>query len=508
MPRPSFAGLDIRDEKWKLSDAVEIDNEMLSRKLDEFGPEGLSLYEFQKVAVYFMILNRGTCLVCDEMGLGKTIEVIAYWWYDPGPTLVVCPANYKFGWAEEFLRWTDAKVAVVQPGMTKRAKERWERKGIRILDKKSSFSQDNIDILIVNYEHFKAKLDARNHIHMNEITSKIEIEFEPDLMVLDECQRLSKYKSQSNKAAIKMGWTALKILGLTGTPIRNRTSDFFSVLKLINPDEFHDWLAFVMRYCNGRYRIIRSDEWKEVLEYKGTSHWGELAIKLKDFMVRREREQVLPQLPKKTRQIIRVDIDKRYQKTERALYERGVDSFSLISSLRQEAAFWKVLENISLIHDIYKIQNCLVIYYHHKLVGDQLEIELKSYSTGKIDGSIPSHERQELVHQFQSGDLDIMLVSITAGGTGIRLDRCAHGVFVEPEWSPSTVLQAEDRLSSVNQKNPVMIYHLMAADTIDEMFYNQLEDKMNSIGKIIQMDHGAGGGMSEQVLGYLNEKYE
>ena len=110
-------------------------------------------------------------------------------------------------------------------------------------------------------------------------------------------------------------------------------------------------------------------------------------------------------------------------------------------------------------------------------------------------------EKSELIEAFQSGRKQLALVSTTAAGEGIRLDKASKAIFVEPEWSPSTVLQAESRLISVRMKSHVQIYHFIANDTLDEMFYDQLESKMENISLALD------GSINKATMKYLNNKF-
>ncbi len=506
LPKPQFHGVDIEDQKWKYSNSLSLDHNLLSQKLDEFGGD-YQLYDFQKACIYFIILNQGRLLICDEMGLGKTIEIIGYYWYHPVKTVVICPANYKFGWAKEFVKWMGPlQIGVFQPKITKSSQKYYEELGIQILNKFSDLS--TLDILIVNYEYIKGQDGQRKGILGNSLVQRILGNFKPVRIVIDEADRISNYRAQTTKGCLKIAWNCKDVIGLTGTPIRNRTADFYTILKLISPNQFKDWKKFVMRYCNGNYvqRYTKGGVVKEYLDYSGSSNWGELAIKIKPFMIRRERTDVLPQLPPKIRQIVPLEIEG-YNKFEKHIFDSNESTLSIISTLRLHVASHKIPAAQELMRKVLEDSQSLVVYYHHKMIGLQLGyiLEEMKVSFDKIDGSVPSWKRQKLVDNFQEGKINCMLLSTKAAGTGIRLDRCCKGIFVEPQWSPSTILQAEDRLSSVNQKNQVHIYHLHAVGTVEDLFYLSLDDKMKAIKRIINMDYSEGG-LIEAATKYISDR--
>jgi SNF2 family DNA or RNA helicase len=85
-----------------------------------------------------------------------------------------------------------------------------------------------------------------------------------------------------------------------------------------------------------------------------------------------------------------------------------------------------------------------------------------------LDGSTPENQRRAAVTAFQSGDGDLFLISLRAGGSGLNLTAADYVIHMDPWWNPAVEDQASDRAHRIGQQRPVTVYRLVAKDTIEE----------------------------------------
>ena len=103
----------------------------------------------------------------------------------------------------------------------------------------------------------------------------------------------------------------------------------------------------------------------------------------------------------------------------------------------------------------------------------------------RIDGSTPAEKRQQNVANFQSGSVNIALLSIMAAGTGITLTAASTVVFGELFWVPGVMIQAEDRVHRLSQTENVDIYHLLGKNTLDSHIYKNLIYKLKTLDALV-----------------------
>jgi len=119
----------------------------------------------------------------------------------------------------------------------------------------------------------------------------------------------------------------------------------------------------------------------------------------------------------------------------------------------------------------------LIVNKHHALVFSQFvshlaivrkTLDSKGIKYQYLDGSTPLHEREKSVKRFQSGEGDLFLISLKAGGLGLNLTAADYVIHLDPWWNPAVEDQASDRAHRIGQTRPVTIYRLVAENTIEE----------------------------------------
>jgi SWI/SNF-related matrix-associated actin-dependent regulator 1 of chromatin subfamily A len=460
----------------EMSGAVElkpVDAEELSQRLSAVLPAGLELYPFQKVGVAFAEASHGRCLIGDDMGVGKTIQALAYAALYPKerPLVIVSPANVKYNWKKEASKWLpNESVHVVDSG------------------KASAF--EPADIIIINYDLMNKQQDRLAQLS-------------PAITVFDEIHYLKNSKAQRTAASIRVGRLSQKVIGLSGTAISSRPAEFFNSLNLLSSSQFPSEWDFKQRYC---------DPWHNGFgwDFKGASNTKELNERTRDMCIRRLKKEVLTELPDKVRQFIPIELSK----SERKEYDDKQDEYyytmdshyaheiplpkgfmlNMLSDLRHICGRMKVPRAVEWIGSRYDLTDGkpLVVFCHHKDVlsgiADQLSAA-KQYIPirhDRIDGSVSSKRRQEIVESFQSGGLDVLLCNTIAAKEGITLTAADTVLFIEREWVPTDEEQAEDRVYRMGQESQsVHAVYLSVANSIDEHFDRVIEGKRQVVKAVL-----------------------
>jgi SWI/SNF-related matrix-associated actin-dependent regulator 1 of chromatin subfamily A len=290
----------VLQEKWE-----EIDSGLGSAKAKETTVDLSRLkhkpYPFQEKGIAFIEGKKGRALVGDDMGLGKTIQAIGYASMHPEfrRIVVVCTASSKYNWQREIEKWTGEKAVILggilAPNMAIEFDNRW---------------------LIINYDVLGLKSSEATRKEIDEVSGKRKwmpkgtwagylTQIKADLILLDETQKIKNDKAIRSKATLYMCKNASKVIGLTGTPIKNRPIEIFTLIKAINPHIFPSKRSFGEKFCG-----LTHNGWGWV--YDGATNLDELhRILCNTIMIRRKKDEVLPELPKKVRTVIPVDITNR-----------------------------------------------------------------------------------------------------------------------------------------------------------------------------------------------------
>ena len=445
-------------------------------------PEGLTYLPYQLAGIDYA-MKRDKTLIADEMGLGKTIQAIGVAnMLEAKKITIVCPASIKLNWKRELEKWLtyDINIEILSG-----------RKNLEV-------EKASAGIRIINYD----VLDAWT-----------ELLADTELLIVDESQYVKNNKSKRTKAVAKLSKKATKVLLLTGTPVLNRPVELWSQLSMLGNPLGDSWFHFVKNYCNARQTQFGWD-------VSGSKNVGELGQKLRQtVMVRREKKEVLKELPDKRRQVIEVsgskynkfikaekDADSGYQNKKRDLknkikqadsegreaYENDVNELreleinhiSEMAILRHETALAKVPDLIEHVNILLEQTDKIIVFVHHRDVMGLLKKEYSGQCVS-IMGGDKIEERQAVIDKFQTDPkIRVFLGSIKAAGTGITLTAASTVVFGELDWTPATISQCEDRAHRMGQKNMVLIHHLVVNDSIDAKMAKMLVRKQTMINKI------------------------
>lgn len=426
-------------------------------------------FPFQKTGVAYVLKNKRV-IVGDQMGLGKTGQsIMAITAANSFPCLVICPATIKENWRREWSIWTDKRAVVLTDNMI----DSWPR----------YFDRGLADVFIVNYESLKKYFvkevkeskkftmkDIKFHDNVNRISS----------VIIDESHRCKNSKTQQSKFTQGICEGKEFVLALTGTPVINKPSDLIQQLNIIGQMEhFGGYRVFNDMYC----------------ETKTSAALEHLNAKLRrTCFYRREKHEVLKDLPSKTRQVVYCDIDNRkeyweaeedlalYLKTYREKSDAEVQKSMMgeimvrMGALKNISARGKLATVYEFVDDVLESGEKLVLFAHLKEVIHKVHARYPQAVT--ITGDDSHEERQQSVDRFQQDpSCQLILCSIQAAGVGITLTAASRVAFIEFAWHPAIHDQAEDRCHRIGQVDNVQCTYFAGRNTIDEQIYTLIEEK-------------------------------
>lgn len=433
---------------------LEVDPELRVIQLSEQSKVAADtgLYPFQVEGVDW--LSKGNLrLLGDDMGLGKTVQTImALPKAEDCAALVVVPASLKYNWRKELEKWRPELNACI------------------IANEKSFRLPAFGEVVIANYENLPAYLEP----HKISPTSKsweLMVTWPNDSMrdhaknitlIVDEAQRVKNYKTKRSKRIKGLAMSAKNVWALTGTPLENRPEDLYGILESLQMQMkvFGGWTKFV-GYMNG-YK----NRW-------GGYEWGRpspiVPELLRRVMLRRKREDVLPDLPAKTYTFHKVGLprelkahmDDLWDRYSSTIKEKNLPPFEEFSGIRAKLAKSRIDDLVELVEEHEEDNIPLVVFSAHL---DPLDELAKREGWAKITGDVSPAERQRVVDQFQNGELKGVAVSIKAGGVGLTLTRAWKAIFVDLDWVPGANQQAEDRICRIGQESSKIEIVRMVSD--------------------------------------------
>lgn len=462
-----------------------------------------TLKPFQVAALQYLANVKYT-LVADDMGLGKTRVTLEHLAasldYHDKLNIIVAPASLKINWLVEYDKWFADKPNGLKPHIFKGNKNR------------NRYTFEEANVIICSYGELP-KLMAQPRL--GTFTKKTVLEgtkkkkiltFSPSpnlklgKFVLDEAHYVKTPEAERSRCARLLSELADSRLFLTGTPMTNAPIDLFNLLNLLVPHHFNDRMTFAKRYCEaqqGQYGWVMN----------GADHLEELSMFLrKTVMLRRDKVNVLDQLPDKSRQLLvlpsngsdsfikaeregikaqqqtlsqiqqhidelkangmTVDNDQ-YKAALKRMGQAKFAAFEALAKLRYLTAISKIPMAIEYIEQVLAANEPVVVFAHHRDVLNALKEHFGNRAS-LIMGGISGEDRQKAVEDFQNGVTDIFLGSIMAAGTGLTLTRARYVVFIELDWTSANISQAEDRCWRMGQKNNVVVVHIVYDESIDQ----------------------------------------
>lgn len=427
----------------------------------------MKLLRYQLVGVKLLKRFKGIALLADEQGLGKTVQSLEYAYQgNHFPCIVVCPAVAKLHWKEEAYRHRRIKSSVcysMSPPVT------------------IEFE----DIVIVNYDILFRWIPLL-------------VALKPKLIILDEVHGIANHNSQRTKAVRKLCSNVKRVIALSGTPLVNRPFELWPTLNILRPDKFPSRFSFGHRYCNAQYVFGR---W----EFRGATRLKELNRLLTETcMIRRTKEEVLSDLPKKRHHVLPLEIKRRkeYEKAETDLIAWLTEKFSIVravramrnerfvrfSYLKHLTAQLKVDSVVDWIKEFLKESDGkLLVGTVHKDILATIQESLKTLTkVVTIDGSRSEKQRREAERYFrQDPDTRVLVGNIKAAGVCLNLPEAKAVLLAELPFTPGAVQQFIDRAHRLTTTHEVDVYFAVGTSTLDEKLCRILDSKMGILNQVL-----------------------
>ncbi|WP_295884741.1 DEAD/DEAH box helicase [uncultured Thiohalocapsa sp.] len=441
------------------------------------------LYPYQVDGVAFLA-GRGRALLADDMGLGKTLQAIAaaYWLHrndNVERVLIVCPASLKLQWVREIERFTGADAHLVQGRLDERAVQYRKGRGF----------------YVINYE-----LVLRDLSVINETLA-------PDLLILDEAQRIKNWRTKIATAIKRI--PSRYAFVLSGTPLENRLEDLYSLMQVVDSRV----LGPLWRYM-ADFHI--TDERGKVLGYRNLS---ELRRRLAPVMLRRDRALVRDQLPDRIEQ--RRDLPLSPKQAE--IHDDALNAAAMLAQIskrrpltpseqnRMMAALQKArmacnaaglvdketrgspkLDELASILE----EGCqlagqkAVVFSQWAQMGEMVEERVRHMGLGcvRLHGGVPSTKRGELLDRFHNDDACQVFISTDAGGTGLNLQCASLLVNLDIPWNPAVLDQRVARIHRLGQRSKVQVVHLVAEDGYEAQVLGLVQGKRDLFDNVVDAD--------------------
>ena len=407
-----------------------------------------TLRSYQQQGINWLCFVRDAGLgavLADDMGLGKTLQTLCA---VRGRTLVVCPRSVVHNWADEIRRFRpDMKYSIYHGSQ-------------RELDPKA-------DITLTTYAVLRIDLEALKKVPWA-------------TLVLDEAQAIKNPDSQVARAAYQV--EAEFRIALSGTPVENRLEELWSQLHFTNRGLLGGRSDFAERYAKpisaGHAEVAKR-----------------LRSRIRPFLLRRMKQDVAPELPPRTNAVLYCELEDE----ERVVYDaiKVATKKEVVAKLKAGGSVLLALEALLRLRQaachsqlipgqtaatsskIVRLLDALdqaaaeghkaLVFSQWTSLLDLVEPHLRDAGIAftRLDGS--TRDRGAVVAEFQSeGGPPVMLVSLKAGGTGLNLTAADHVFLLDPWWNPAVEDQAADRAHRIGQERPVMVYRLVAKDTVEE----------------------------------------
>ena len=448
--------------------------------LDFTSMDGKHPYKFQVEGALFGIASNARCLIADEMGLGKTVQALMIAWSCPKELtriLVLCKAGLKSQWSKEVTRWCG---------------DEWLG---QVINNENDSFVPGVKALILSFDTLWRFKDIEAWVKRSRVK----------LVILDEVQHIKNSDSKRTNGVREVCRYVDHVVGLSGTPIKNHAGEYFPILNLLRPDLFpskkHYDQVWVDSYWDG-----------DKLKYGGLKNAARFFEFTKSFILRRTRQEVLPDLPSITRDYkfseLGPVVEEAYKSTLRdfqqyynyggindSAIQKSANILAYLSKMRHLTGIAKIEPVIDYVQDFLEsTDRKIVIFCHHKDVGaallsrlEELREQYPQMGRGilSIQG-IDADARAPIVEMFANPDFRVLIAGELASSEGLNLQFCSDCILMERQWNPANEEQAEARFIRIGQTAlAVNAMYPIAVGTVDEFFSEIVEKKRGYCANVV-----------------------
>jgi SNF2 family DNA or RNA helicase len=468
--------LEYLDRENELAEGLDLERQLLEKLRRGRDPlNGVlktKLLPYQERGAIFAAC-RGRVVLADDMGLGKTVQALAAAEMlrrrrGIQRVLVVAPASVKYQWKTEIEKFTDLPAQVID-GLLPRRRELYAS------PKFFNLSSYELVLKDVRYMH----------------------ELAPDLIILDEAQRIRNWTTATARTIKQL--KSRYAFVLSGTPLENKLEELFSVVEFIDGRRLGPAFRFLHEHR-------MEDETGRLIGYRGLDR---IHDQLAPILLRRTRQEVLKDLPKRTDQILHVPLTPQQaepyweqndilgalmRKWERQGWLSEVDQKRILCCLQNmrmlcNSTFLfdkksnyspKLAEFREIVRELAIEENRkVVVFSEYERMTHLAGEELKKLGIGfvSLHGGVPSRNRGALMEKFRRDAECRVFLSTDAGGVGLNLQAASAVINFEPPWNPARLEQRIGRVHRLGQAHPVHVVHLLTEGSIEERVWETLKLK-------------------------------
>lgn len=439
----------------------------LDTMLREYQKDG---YRWMKTLSYYGLGG----ILADDMGLGKTIQSISFIVSELDeirtqklPALIVCPSSLLYNWQSEFSKFAPEIQAVILDG--NKSERRKMQNGLK-----------EIDVIIISYPLLRSDIKWYEQQKFHSV-------------FYDEAQAFKNPITQTARSVKKID--AKHRFALTGTPVENSLEELWSIFHVVFPGLF--------RGLKDYSRLTKKD----------------IAKRIRPFVLRRMKEDVLSELPEKREIMESVELlppqkelyaaylaklrhDTLKHLDKNTLRKNRIKILAGLTRLRQicchpglfvegyQGTSAKFIELMEILEESRLSGRRVLVFSQFtkmlEFIGS--ELSAKGQTFFYLNGSTPSEERVGMCNRFNDGERNLFLISLKAGGTGLNLTSADTVILYDTWWNPAVEEQAADRAHRMGQKNEVQVIKLISRGTIEEKMNELQEKKRHLIHEVIDPD--------------------
>ncbi|HBK08723.1 MAG TPA: serine/threonine protein phosphatase [Acetobacteraceae bacterium] len=433
-------------------------------------------------------------VLADDMGLGKTVQTLAHLMIEKAagrldrPSLILCPTSLIPNWLAEARRFAPELSVLALHGSARKASFKAIPKHDLVLSTYPLLTRD-ADVLLAQEWH---------------------------AVILDEAQSIKNPNAETTRQALRL--KARQRLCLSGTPLQNHLGELWSLFDFLAPGFLGSQKSFKSRY-------------RTPIEKHGDVERQDLLNRrIRPFMLRRTKEEVVTELPPKTEIVEPVEMEN----NQRAVYEAirlsmhakvqaaiaskglarsGIIILDALLKMRQaccdprllklktvakskagSAKLDRLMEMLSIMFAEGR-RVLLFSQFTEMLALIQERLEEDGIEFVKLTGD--TKDRSTPVKKFQAGDVPLFLISLKAGGVGLNLTAADTVIHYDPWWNPAVEDQATDRAHRIGQTKKVFVHRLVTLGTIEEKMEILKDKKRAIVASVMDAEHGGALSLTE-----------
>jgi superfamily II DNA or RNA helicase len=433
-------------------------------------------------------------VLADDMGLGKTVQTLAHLMIEKAagrldrPSLIVCPTSLIPNWTAEAHRFAPQLSVLALHGATRKTCFAAIPKHDLVLSTYPLLSRDAETLLAQDWH----------------------------AVILDEAQSIKNPNAETTRQALRL--KARQRLCLSGTPLQNHLGELWSLFDFLAPGFLGDQRSF-----KSRYRL-------PIEKHGDVERQDLLNRRIRPFMLRRTKEEVITELPPKTEivepvemeinqraiyEAIRLSMHARVQAAiaSKGLARSGIIILDALLKMRQaccdprllklktvaksKAGSAKLDRLMEMLSIMFAEGRRVLLFSQFTEMLALIETRLQEDEVRFVKLTGDTKDRATPVKKFQAGDVPLFLISLKAGGVGLNLTAADTVIHYDPWWNPAVEDQATDRAHRIGQTKKVFVHRLVTLGTIEEKMEVLKEKKRAIVASVMDSDHGGALTMTE-----------